>query len=294
MRPILIPFLERAVRKSLSKKGVGHRFVSTSAGRIHMYDVPGNGELPTVVLLHGISASGTSFAPLFMRLRPHVQRILVPDYPDHGLSDKPTVTLTLDALFAAMEGALDELLGDSPCVVIGNSLGGAVGLDYVAKRDAKRPGSVKSVILLSPAGAQSSEEEWRDLMKLFGMRNRREGVAFMRRVYHRMPPLMHLLAHELPANVRRRGVADLFASVSSESQVPSEELGKLTMPMLFLWGQSERLLPDAHLDWWKKNLPKHAVVEQPEGMGHCPHVDAPGPLSHRIVAFLRENVTMPS
>jgi pimeloyl-ACP methyl ester carboxylesterase len=105
---------------------------------------------------------------------------------------------------------------------------------------------------------------------------------------------MRLLAHELPASVRRRGVADLFASVSSASQVPEEELGRLTMPILFLWGESERLLPGAHLDWWKRHLPKQAVIERPAGMGHCPHVDAPAALAHRIVSFLRENVTIPS
>jgi pimeloyl-ACP methyl ester carboxylesterase len=250
--------------------------------------------LPTVVLLHGISASGTSFAPLFMRLREHTKRIIVPDYPGHGLSEEPSRTLTLDALFDAMTGVLDELLGDEPVVVIGNSLGGAVALDYVAKRASKLPGSVRSVVLLSPAGAHSSEAEWQELLNLFGMKNRRESIAFMRRVYHRMLWPMRLLAHELPANVRRRGVADLFASVSSESQVPAGELGKLTMPILFLWGESERLLPGAHLAWWKRHLPKQAVVERPAGMGHCPHVDAPGPLTHRIVSFLRENVTIPS
>jgi pimeloyl-ACP methyl ester carboxylesterase len=288
MRPILIPFLERSVRKSLVRRGVTHRYVPTTAGRIHIYDIPGNGTLPTVVLLHGISASGTSFAPLFMRLREHAKRIIVPDYPGHGLSEEPSRTLTLDALFEAMTSVLDDLLRNEPFVVVGNSLGGAVALDYAAKR------APKAVVLLSPAGAHSSEEDWRELLKLFGMKNRRESIAFMQRVYHRMPWPMRLLAHELPANVRRRGVADLFASVSSESQVPDEELGKLTMPILFLWGESERVLPGAHLDWWKRHLPKQAVVERPVGMGHCPHVDAPGALTQRIVSFLRENVTIPS
>lgn len=294
MRPILIPFFEKKIRANLGKRGVGHRFVSTSAGRIHLYDIAGQGTLPTVVLLHGISASGTSFAPLFMRLRPHVKRILVPDYPGHGLNDDPSVRLTLDTLFETVSKALDTELGDSPIVIIGNSLGGAVALDYAVRREKERPGSVKAVVLMSPAGAQSSDAEWSELMGVFGMKNRRESLAFMRRVYHRMPWPMRLIAHELPANVRRRGVADLFGSVSSDITVPADELGKLDMPMLFLWGKSERLLPASHLGWWKRNLPKQAVVEEPYGMGHCPHVDAPGPLADRIVKFLREHVTMPS
>lgn len=293
-RPILLPFLERRVRGALGRRGVVHRFVETSAGRIGLYDIPGNGDLPTIVILHGISASGTGFASLFMRLRQHCKRVIVPDYPGHGLSSDPTVPLTVDALFDAMEGALDELLGDAPVVVIGNSLGGAVGLDYVAKREAKRPGSVKAVILLSPAGARSSAEEFRALMGSFGVTNRGEALAFLRRVYHRPQWIFQLLAHELPANLRRRGVADLFDSITVERSVPEDDLSRLGMPMLLVWGQSERLFPGSHLDWWKRHLPEHAIVEQPEGMGHCPHVDAPGRLAHRIVSFLRENVTMPA
>jgi pimeloyl-ACP methyl ester carboxylesterase len=288
VRPILIPLLERGVRRAVRRHGVSHRFVPTSAGRIHLYDIPGTGDLPTVVMFHGISASGTSFAPLFLRLRSSVKRILVPDYPGHGMSDEPSSKLTLEALFEAIGGAIDRELGTEPFIAIGNSLGGAVALDCVAKRADR----TKAVVLLSPAGAQSSDAEWNELVSAFEMRNRRDSVAFMERVYHRVPWPMRLLAHELPANARRRGVTDLFSSVTLESQVPAEELGKLTMPMLFLWGQSERLLPGSHLGWWREHLPKHAVVERPEGMGHCPHVDAPGPLAHRIVSFLRENVRM--
>ena len=51
-----------------------------------------------------------------------------------------------------------------------------------------------------------------------------------------------------------------------------------------------RLLPVTHLDYFVRHLPKHTVIEQPEGFGHCPHIDAPGRLAHRIVAFARANV----
>lgn len=280
----------------MGRRGVTHRYLPTRAGTIHVYDAPnpagatktGNALLPTIVCLHGISASGTSFAPLFMRLREHTKRIIVPDYPGHGLSYEPSVRLTLDALFDGMTDALDTLLDGEPCVLVANSLGGAVALDYAAKR----PSNVRAVVLLSPAGAASTVDEWNALMSAFDMPTRKDALVFMKRVYHRLPWIMRLLAHELPANVRRRGVSDLFGSVSHEKQVPGDELAKLPMPILFLWGQSERLLPDSHLAWWKQHLPKQAVIERPEGMGHCPHVDAPGPLARRIVAFLREHVTM--
>jgi pimeloyl-ACP methyl ester carboxylesterase len=59
------------------------------------------------------------------------------------------------------------------------------------------------------------------------------------------------------------------------------------MPVLLVWGRSERLLPDSHLDYYAKNLPRRTVVERPYGFGHCPHVNAPGPMVERIVSFAR-------
>ena len=213
----------------------------------------------------------------------HATRVLVPDYPGHGLNGDPSVPLTLDTLLDSVGEALDDLLGGEPYALVGNSLGGLVALDYAAKR----PAQCRGVVLLSPAGAASSVEDWEALMAAFGMKTRRDALRFMSRIYHRVPFAAQLIAHELPASVQRRGVQDLFGSVSQEISVPAADLAKLTMPILFTWGMSERLLPDAHLAWWRQNLPPHAVIERPEGWGHCPHFDQPGPLAERIAAFLR-------
>lgn len=290
VNPILMPFLEKRVRSVVTRRGATSKEVATSAGRIHVYDVPGNGTMPTVVILHGIAASGTGFAPLFMRLREHSKRVIIPDYPGHGFNKDPSVRLTIDTLFDAMTGALDELLGDEPFILVCNSLGGAVGVEYALKRSER----VKALVLLSPAGAESSAEEWNALLGAFGLKNRKDSLAFMHRVYHRVPFIFRLIAHELPASIRRQAVADLFGSCSNERSVPANELAGLKMPILLLWGQSERLLPDSHFAWWKANLPPQTVVERPEGMGHCPHFDAPGRLAQRIVGFVRDHVTIPT
>ena len=126
-------------------------------------------------------------------------------------------------------------------------------------------------------------------MSAFGAKTRREAIAFMNRIYHRIPFPAYLVAHELPEQVRRRGPTDIFGSVSSDSAVPEADLAGLKMPILFLWGQSERLLPASHLAWWKSHLPKQAVVEEPRRMGHCPHFDAPERLAERIVSFLNQS-----
>lgn len=287
---VLLPLIERGVRSALRRQGASWRMVSTQAGQMHVYDIPGTGSPrdATLVVMHGIGASASGFAPLLMRLRPFVKRILVPDYPGHGLSPEPTARLTVDLLFHAVGDAVDQVLGDEPCVVMGNSLGGAVALDYVASRASR----VKGLVLLSPAGAQSSDEELGQILGAFGVKNRRDSLAFLSRVYHRPSWILRLVAHELPANLRRPGVSDLFGSISTDRTVPTGDLAKLTMPILLLWGRSERLFPASHLEWWRQHLPPQAVIEEPEEVGHCPHVDAPGPIARRVGTFLREHATM--
>jgi pimeloyl-ACP methyl ester carboxylesterase len=279
---VLIPLAERLGRYALRRRGARTHWVSTPLGPVHTYDVPGRGTLPPVVLLHGIGSNATPFGPLLARLVPHVRRVIAPDYPGHGFSPPSSSLHTPDALFAAMSAALDALL-DEPAVVVGNSLGGAIALHYAIAR----PGQVRALVLVSPAGARATDAEWHDLRQAFGFASRAEAGAFLDRVYHRTPWLARLVAHELPASMRRRAVLELLASATNDHAPTAEALGALAMPVLLVWGRSERLLPDSHFHYFAKHLPKHAVVVRPEGFGHCPHSDAPAALAQRILAFAR-------
>jgi pimeloyl-ACP methyl ester carboxylesterase len=282
MPPLLIPMAERLGRYALRRRGVRTRWLHTPLGRIHAYDVKGMGSLPTTVLLHGIGSNATPFARVLARLAPHVRRVVAPDYPGHGFSPAPRAALTPEALFDALSRALDDAL-DEPAIVVGNSLGGALAVHYAMAR----PDRVRALVLVSPAGARSTDDEWRALKGAFEFDSRAEALAFLHRVYHRTPWLARLVAHELPGAVRRRVVRDLFAAASNDHAASPEGLAALPMPVLLVWGRSERLLPDSHFHYYARHLPKHAVVERPEGFGHCPHVDAPEAMAARILEFAR-------
>ena len=158
-----------------------------------------------------------------------------------------------------MTAALDDLLDDEPCVLIGNSLGGAVAAEYAIRR----PEQVQALVLLSPAGAASSPEELDELRRAFDLGNRRDALAFLARVQHRAPPAMRLVAHDLPHLMRRRAVRDVLASATTAGSIDPAALARLPMPILLWWGSSERILPASHLAWYRRNLPAHAVIERP-------------------------------
>ena len=270
-------------RLALQRRGFASRHVSTPQGPIHVYDAPGSGDLPPAVLLHGLGSAATPFGPVLGRLRRDVRRVVAPDFPGHGLSGAGSVPLTPQALLSSVATAIDALV-DEPAIVVGHSLGGAVALRYALAR----PERVRSLILVSPAGAPATDEEWRAIRGAFDVGSRAEALAFLERIYHRKPWFSPIFAHELPASLERRAVRELLESASNYDAPPRDALRALPMSILLLWGRSERLLPETHFEYFASSLPEHAVIERPEGFGHCPHTDAPAALAARIAEFVRE------
>jgi pimeloyl-ACP methyl ester carboxylesterase len=287
VKPVLIPLAERLGRMMLRRRGISSSHVETHFGPMFTYDAPGAGNLPTTVVLHGLGSAATPFGPVLARLQRHVRRIVAPDFPGHGFSrfghDAP---LTPARLFDCMSTALNASLRE-PAIVIGNSLGGAVALRYAVAH----PERVRALVLVSPAGALSSDEEWHALRRTFRVTTRAEARVFAERIYHRPPWFLPLFTHELGENLARRAVRDLIETASNDDAPTPEALGALTMPILLVWGRSERLLPDTHLHYFRQHLPKHAVIERPDGFGHCPHFDAPSSLVRLIVSFAKKSLT---
>ena len=282
LKPVLLPYAEKLGRLALRRRGVQSRFVETPLGKVHVYDARGRGNLPTTVLLHGIGSAATPFGTVLGHLQRDVRRVIAPDYPGHGFSSHHAPPLTPQALFESVEGALHSLV-DEPCILVGNSLGGAVAMMYAIDH----PERVRALVLVSLAGAHSSSEEWRELRRTFELDSRADATAFVERLYHSPPWFLPLLVHEFPALLGRRAVRDLLDAATNDHLPTPDALGALRMPILLLWGQSERLLPDSHLAYFRRHLPAHAVIERPQGFGHCPHFDAPRELAARIVAFAR-------
>lgn len=281
----LLPAADQLARLSLRARGLASSTVRVRGLDLHVYEGAGRGRLPTVVMLHGLGAAGASFGPMVTALRPHVRRVILPELPGHGFSARPddggdiTADLLLDAISDALDGLLDE-----PAIVLGNSLGGAVALGYALRR----PERVRGLMLVSPAGAKMEADEWRELVSAFDLTTTAEARRFLERVYHRPPWFLALFAHEFPDVLKKPAVRQILASVTPEHSPTPDELALLSMPILLLWGRSERLLPASALAWFRQHLPPQTVIEEPAGFGHAPQLEQPERLAARVVAFARE------
>jgi pimeloyl-ACP methyl ester carboxylesterase len=282
--PNLLAFVEQAGRFALHRRGFESRTISTPLAAVHAYEARGGGPLPPAIVIHGIGSSATSFAPVLMRLRPHVRRVVGLDLPGHGFSGAPTARVTPEALYQSVLAALDVLVHE-PILLIGNSLGGAMALRYAMDCADK----VSALALLSPAGARIDTAEWEDLLGAFRLESIAEARRLLDRLYHRLPWYMHAFAPGVRANMQCQAVRDLLGCAKLDDMPAPERLGALSMPVLLFWGQSERVMPPSALAYFRRHLPERAIVEEPTGFGHCPHFDDPSRLAERILDFARQS-----
>lgn len=268
---VVMPVLERVTRVVLVRRGVESRHIDTPVARMHVYDAPGTGAHPPVVLLHGIGASASPFAPVLARLRKSTRRVLAVDAPGHGLSGTPHTTLDPERLFEAIQYVLDRELTE-PAVLVGCSLGGAMALKYAMAR----PDNVAGLMLASPGGAPVDDPEERErFLRLFEVENLRDARAFLERLHHEVPWYGRFLGPDLVRLFKNPSVRSILRTVRPEHFFKPEDFSGLKMPIRVIWGRSDRVIPATCLEFFKKNLPPHAVFEEPHGVGHSPHTEAP-------------------
>ncbi len=259
--------------------GVTTRYVRTPAGLVRVYDAPGRGDLPPLVLIHGLAAgSAVQFAPYLVAGRSAFRRVLAPDLPGHGGSP-PLAVMDTPSLYAATVAALDELL-DEPPVVYGNSLGGAVALHYGLVRP------TRALVLASPAGTPLREDLLRALLDRLSVRDAASAAALLSELESRPTAWARFLAADLHARFAKPHIQALVASVRNEHGFTPEALRGLCAPTLLVWGQADRLLPPEMLAYYRAWLP--ARFERPAGVGHVPHVEAPLWMWRRLVGFAQE------
>ena len=266
-------------RTSLELDGYRSHRVATSAGRVHVLEARGHGHLPPVVLLHGISSAGAHFLPLLWRLRGRVRHLIAPDMPAHGFSDMPPV-LSPQSLKDGLVEAMDAVVTE-PSVIFGNSMGGIAAIHYALAR----PERVRGLILASPSGASMNEEELRRFVRTFQFDDHGGALDFVDRLFSRRNHMRHLFAWGVRRQFQNPGVQGLLASIDPSDLLRPEQLGALRMPVLLLWGRDERILPRAHLEFFRAHLPEHTRIEEPEGLGHAPYLDDAGAVARHILTF---------
>lgn len=267
--------LRHIARLLLWLRGVDRVFVGTPHARVHLYDVSGRGPGHPLVLVHGLGAEASHWAPLLPWLRGRHRRIVIPDLPGFGFSSDPE-DASSESVYRATVAALARVI-DEPFVLVGNSLGGAFAVRYAADH----PGRVLGLYLVSPAGAVLSEEEWGDAKRMFAMASPAEAWVFLGRLFARRRWFHRVLAGAVARDFQRPWIRRFIGGLRDVERDLVSVARALAIPRRVLWGGQERLLPASSLAQWKS---AGIEVVEPADLGHCPQLEAP----RRVARMIRE------
>src|SRR5712692_6758633 len=108
-------------------------FTTVNGVRIH-YQEAGDEKAPAMILIHGFISSTLIWNEVFLPLADAGFRVIAPDLPGYGYSDKPAdAEYTIAAQARAVTALLDRL-GIDKATIVGASYGGAIAatmaLDY--------------------------------------------------------------------------------------------------------------------------------------------------------------------
>jgi pimeloyl-ACP methyl ester carboxylesterase len=249
---------------------------------VHFYALKGQGKGPPVVLVHGLAGSAGGFSRVLFELGRRFSRVLAVDLPGHGFSAEYCKgPVCVRSQFDVLRDWVRQEVGE-PAFVVGNSLGGAMSTQLAAEH----PELVRALALVAPAGAQLQAERLEAVLASFDVKTAAQTRELTRKLF-RKPPVPVLL---FAGVMRRLFDTDTVRALAAEARatrayLTPEVLGGLKVPVLLLWGESDKLLPAESLDYFRAHLPPHSEIHLVPGFGHVPQVEQPGELVSHLVRF---------
>ena len=266
------------------------------------------GQGQPVVLVHGASNAGTSWASLVARLD-GFRRIVV-DRPGCGLSPRLEQALSDVPQLASFADALVvdvlDALGISEAHVIGTSFGGY----FTLRSAAAHPDRINRLVELS--WSLGAPMESTPLVMRIAM------LPFLGRLATRIPPTQRMARSLLKqVGLRRALESGRFGPVemawflallrdtdtmrneidamprvvnlrgfNDETLLPSSLLAEVRAPAYFLWGEEDPMGGADIARQFAKQLSDAHLELMPQA-GHAPWIDDPDYVAERVCAFLR-------
>ncbi|MGQ0483407.1 MAG: alpha/beta fold hydrolase [Pseudonocardia sp.] len=275
---------------------------------LHVRETPGPAGAVPAVYVHGLSGSGTNWTDLAAQLAPHAPGLAV-DLPGFGRS-RPVAGF--DYSPAAHADALQCFLAGQgrPVHLLGNSMGGAIGLVVAARR----PELVRSLTLIAPAMPDRRPDPRRVsdprflLAAVPGMRARvirtlaeitpRERVEQMMRLCYGDPSVVpeHRITEAMAEAAERAGhtwapealwrttrgmIGGWFAGPSLWAAA-----ARVTAPTLVVWGGLDRLVSPRLAARTTARLPRGRLLAMP-GVGHVPQMERPAEVARAVLGMWR-------
>jgi pimeloyl-ACP methyl ester carboxylesterase len=252
---------------------------------------------PPLLLIHGLFDSLRTWEKLIPLLSPHF-KVYAIDLPAFGKSVLPDRWgKSISGMIESVVAFLDER--SIPMVSLaGNSMGGSLSLAIAGRH----PGRVERLVLINPYGlptlpvaAEAAGKLISGTLLPYLLRKealkRGAKMIFGRSLYDQS-----LMTDELIDQVvlpfsslrQRKNLFRFLKGISTEEiQNIDALLPEVKRPVLILWGENDRWLPEAHLVRLQQRLPQNKVAKISH-CGHLPQMDKPQEIAAAMIPFLME------
>lgn len=256
----------------------------------------GDGE-PTFVLLHGFASSVYTWHKVVDTLA-RQGTVIVYDRIGFGLSARPLTwegdnPYTRDAQVAQAVGLLDMLSIDE-AILVGNSAGGTIAAEITLAH----PDRVSALVLVDAAiytggGAPPfikpllRTPQMRHLGPLLSRSFLRQGGSLLDLAWHD-PSLItpeDIAAYEKPLRIENWDKALWEFTLASEVSDLPERLDELTLPVLVITGDDDRIVPTEESVRLADELPDAELIVIPN-TGHLPQEESPALFLEAVLDFV--------
>jgi len=271
------------------------QFIEVNGLRVH-YKTAGTGE-PALILLRGFGASLFSWREVMAPLA-ELDTVIAYDRPAFGLTERPLKWQGLNPYSSEFQphlliGLMDALHVEK-AILIGNSAGGSIAMQAALLY----PQRVSALILVDPAVYEGGLNAITHLLYQTSQMNRL-GVLLARNIktwgmdmlstaWHDptkiTPNIMDGYTKPLQTENWDRALWELFRS-SQKSDLASH-LDGLTLPILVITGDDDRIVPTEHSIRLAREIP-HAELTIIPNSGHVPHEECPQVFLKATVDFLK-------
>ncbi|GAA4547351.1 alpha/beta hydrolase [Pseudonocardia xishanensis] len=291
------------------RPGPGRSLTVDLGGDLHYVDFGGPAGRPALVLVHGLGGSHLNWdlvAPALARR----YRVLAVDLPGFGLTAPGTRLTTVPENVRLLERFSDTVVG-GPAVVVGNSMGGMIGILMADRSPQRVTGLVLVDPALPPVPALPRGEAAVLLHLLPGLgeyltaaRRRRIGpratVVGMLRLCGVDPATVptELLDRSVALVARRRDVAGVdrafltaarsLAWVLVRAGEYRAAMAAVRVPVLLLHGDRDLLVPVAAARAAAARNPAWTYREL-AGVGHVPQLQVPEVFTTEVLGWLADH-----
>ena len=233
------------------------------------------GEGEPLMLLHGLFGALSNFSDLIEHFK-HTHKVIVPILP---LYDLDLLHTTVKGLAKHVQQFIDHK-GYDQIHLLGNSLGGHVGLVYILSH----PEKIKSLTLTGSSGLFENA-----MGDSYPKRGDYEYIrAKTAETFYDPAVATKELVDEVfeITNSRIKVIKIIALAKSAIRNNLGEELGQIKVPTLLIWGKNDKVTPPFVAEDFHKLIPNSelAFIDQ---CGHAPMMEVPNAFNEILEQFLK-------